>query len=350
MNNLEAFVPIGVGDEPEASVAAPAPSVNTIELTETYGKFALEPLGRGFAMTLGNPLRRVLLNSIPGVAVTWVRIEGALQEYASLPHVKEDVMEFIQRIKAIRLRALSDRPGRMRLEARGPGTVYAGDITVPAEFEIMNPDLRLATIDSAEGTLEIEFNVDHGTGYVPAQSNEGYPIGTVSVDAIFSPIRRVNYAVERTRVGQVTDYERLVLEVWTDGTVSPLDAMQQAARILGDLLALLIDVGAASRDGGADGVTSAIPTDVYNVGVERLELPSRTQNSLKRAGVNKVGEILEKSRGELLRIRNFGEKSLDELMARLQERDLFVADSLLGSSEPIAVGDAADEEEPPPEE
>ncbi len=336
---MEAFVPIGIGEVEEEGTAVPSPEVKTLELTESYGRFALEPLERGFATTLGNPLRRVLLNSIPGVAVTWVRVEGAMQEYSSLPHVKEDVMEILQRVKAIRLRSLTDRPGRLRLEARGPGEVVAGDIAAPAEFEVVNPDLRLATLDSAEGTLEIEFNVEHGKGYVPAQYNEGFAIGTLSVDALFSPVRRVNYSVERTRVGQITDYERLLLEVWTDGTISPEDAVRKAAQILSEHITLLLNAGVPAAETGSSAI-GAIPSDIYNIPVERLELSSRTQNSLKRAGVNKVGEILEKNRAELLRIRNFGEKSLDELTSRIQDRGLEVPEMLLG---PVA--DTAGEEQ-----
>jgi DNA-directed RNA polymerase subunit alpha len=340
---LEAFVQIGISEVEEAGAPVlPSPRVETLELTETYGRFSLEPLERGFATTLGSPLRRVLLNSIPGAAVTWVRIEGAMQEYTSLPHVKEDVMEILQRIKAIRLRPLTDRPGLMRLAARGPGDVRAGDITTASEFEIANPDLRLATLDSADGTLDIEFNIEHGKGYAPAQYNEGLPIGTLSVDAIFSPVRRVNYSMERMRVGQVTDYERLLLDVWTDGTISPQDAVRAAAQTLSGHMTLFINVGVPADEAG-DSAASAIPSDVYNIPVERLELSSRTQNSLKRAGINRVGEILEKSRVELLRIRNVGEKSLDELTMRLRDRGLVVPESLLAATEAAEPHDDEDE-------
>ncbi len=329
---MEAFVTIGTTEDLQPGPSIPKPEVKTLELDDTYGKFALEPLERGFATTLGNPLRRVLLSSIPGAAITWVRIDGVLHEYSTLPHLKEEIMEIIQRVKTIRLRALTDRPGRLRLEARGPGEIYAGDIIAPADFEIVNPELHLATLDSAEGTLNMEFNVERGTGYVPAQQSVGYSIGTLPVDAIYSPVRKVNYSVEYTRVGQVTDYERLVIEVWTDKTISPLDAVHTAAKVLMDHSALLIGAGEVSSD--VDGAAaSGIPAEIYNITVEKLELSSRTLNCLKRAGINKVGEVLERTAAELLKIRNFGDKSLDELRARLEENDLPVPDSFLSRGE-----------------
>jgi DNA-directed RNA polymerase subunit alpha len=329
---LEAFVTIATTEDIQPGSSVPKPEVKTLELDDTYGKFTLEPLERGFATTLGNPLRRVLLSSIPGAAITWVRIDGVLHEYSTLPHLKEEIMEIIQRVKTIRLRALTDRPGRLRLEARGPGEIYAGDIIAPADFEIVNPELHLATLDSAEGTLNMEFNVERGTGYVPAQQSVGYSIGTLPVDAIYSPVRKVNYSVEYTRVGQVTDYERLVIEVWTDRTISPLDAVHTAAKVLMDHSSLLIGAGEVSSD--VDGAAaSGIPAEIYNITVEKLELSSRTLNCLKRAGINKVGEVLERTAAELLKIRNFGDKSLDELRARLEENDLPVPDSFLSRGE-----------------
>ena len=338
---MEAFVTIGTADDLQTGPSIPKPEVKTIELDETYGKFALEPLERGFATTLGNPLRRVLLSSIPGAAVTWVRINDVLHEYSTLPHLKEEIMEIIQRVKTIRLRALSDRPGRLRLEAKGPGDIFAGDIVSPPDFEIVNPELHLATLDSAEGTLNMEFNVERGTGYIPAQQTDGYSIGTLPVDAIFSPVRRVNYSVEYTRVGQVTDYERLIVEVWTDKTISPLDAVHAAAKVLMDHSALLIHAGEINS--GSDNTNNSdIPAEIYNVVVEKLELSSRTLNCLKRAGINKVGEVLERNASELLKIRNFGEKSLNELRARLEENDFPVPDSFQEQS-----GESAEPENAP---
>ena len=340
---MEAFVTIGNPEELQTGPSVPKPEVKTLELDETYGKFALEPLERGFATTLGNPMRRVLLSSIPGAAVTWVRIDGVLHEYSTLPHLKEEIMEIIQRVKTIRLRALTDRPGRLRLEARGPGEIYASDIVSPADFEIVNPELHIATLDSSEGTLNMEFNVERGTGYIPAQQSGGYSIGTLPVDAIYSPVRKVNYSVEYTRVGQVTDYERLIIEVWTDRTISPLEAVHTAAKVLMDHSALLIGAGEVNSESDSPN-NSDIPAEIYNVPVEKLELSSRTLNCLKRAGINKVGEVLERTAAELLKIRNFGDKSLDELRARLEENELPVPDGILGRSDAAEESDSVAED------
>lgn len=312
------------GRETDLESEEPKPQLRIAEVTDTYGKFVLEPLPRGFGVTLGNPMRRVLLSSLRGAAITWVRIDGVLNEYSTLPHVKEDVLEFLQNVKAVRLRPLSDIAGRLQLSATGPGEVTAGDIVAPAELEIINPELHLAWLDSGEGRLRAEFNVELGTGYAPAQQGNDLPIGTLNVDAIYSPVRKVNFAVELTRVGQVTDYERLVLEVWTDGTMAPTDAVRQAGAIVTEHLGAFVRAGMVEEAAGltVSGVAATLPLDVYNMPIERLELSSRTFNCLKRAGINKVGEVLERTRAELERIRNFGEKSFTELVSRLQERGL----------------------------
>ncbi|MBI4337077.1 MAG: DNA-directed RNA polymerase subunit alpha [Chloroflexi bacterium] len=312
-------------------MSVPAPELQVLELTDAYGKFALEPLEQGFGPTLGNPLRRVLLSALPGAAVTWVRIDGVLHEYSSIPHVKEEVLEVLQNVKGVRLRSLSGRPGRMRLEVQGPGEVTAADIVASADFEVVKPEQHIATLESEEAKLVIEFNVEHGKGYQPAQHGDGLPIGTLQVDALFAPVRKVNYRAERTRVGQRTDFERLLLEVWTDGTISPVEALQQAAKILVDQFFLFAAVGKAGVPGVPRSEAAlAIPAEVYNMPVERLELSSRTLNCLKRANIHKVGEILEKDREQLLKIRNFGEKSLGELLNRLKEKEIPVPKGLAG--------------------
>jgi DNA-directed RNA polymerase subunit alpha len=348
VGDVEAFVTISEEEEEPPGSKHPLLEIEAEVEEPTFGRFAIGPMERGFGITIGNPLRRVLLSSVPGAAVTWVRFEGVHHEYSTIPHVKEEVMEILQRVKAIRLRPLSDRPGRMRLDVSGPGDVYAGDITLPPEFEIVNPELHLATLDSAEGKLTVEFNVEQGSGYVPAESADGLPIGTLPLDAIFGPVRRVSYTVERTRVGQVMDYERLHLEVWTDGTIMPSEAVKRAARILMDHFDLVSGMGAVAET--VEVVSSVgpfVPPDVYNMLVERLEISSRTVNCLKRAGIHKVGEILERTQSDLLKLRNFGDKSLEELLARMQEKDLPIPQG--ASEEDEAPGDEESQGESVPE-
>ena len=299
---------------------APKPEIRVLETGDTYGRFALEPLEPGYGITLGNPMRRVLLTSVPGNAVTWIKIEGTLHEFSTIPHMKEDVAEFLINVKAIRLKSLAERPGKLRLEIAREGEVTAGDIIVSTDFEIVNPELHLATMESAEGRLSVEFNVEQGKGYVPAGGTDGLSIGVLPVDAIFSPVRKVHYAVENTRVGQITNYERLVLDVWTDGTVSPVDAVKKGAEVLLEQLFLF-----ANADKAGEGTperpsfSQTIPMEHYNIPIEKLELSSRTLNCLKRSNLNKVGQVLEMPEADLLRIRNFGEKSLDELYDKLRE-------------------------------
>ena len=302
------------------AVEIPRPEIKVEELADGYGKFGIGPLEPGYGLTLGNPLRRALLSSIPGTAVTWVKIEGVTHEYATIPHVKEDVPTLLLNFKAIRLRSLADRTGKLRLEVSGEGVVTAGDIMTSADFEIVNPELQLATLDSPEARLSIEFNVEQGKGYVLAAGGDGLPIGVLPVDAIFTPVRKVNYTVERTRVGQVTDYERLILEVWTDETIPPMDALARAGQILVDRFFLFANIRKATEAlGEIPSLALSVPAEVYNTSVDRLELSARTLNCLKRAHINRVGEILEKDKSELLNIRNFGDKSLEELYNRLEE-------------------------------
>ncbi|PKB61412.1 MAG: DNA-directed RNA polymerase subunit alpha [SAR202 cluster bacterium Casp-Chloro-G4] len=304
----------------------PSPQITVIESDDKYGKFAVEPLDRGYGMTLGNPLRRVLYNSLQGTAITWVKIEGVLHEYGTIPHVKEEVSEFLLNVKGIRLRSGVDRPGKLRLEVAGEGEVSAADIMRSADFEVVNPELHLATLDSPEAKLSVEFNVERGSGYDVASNGDGQPIGVLPVDAVYTPIRKVNYTVENTRVGQRTDFERLVIEMWTDGSIDPIDALRQAGDILMNKFFMFAKVQTDSDDPSEGPRMPSIAPEQYNVTVERLDLSSRTLNCLKRVGINKVGEVLEMNKSELLRIRNFGEKSYNELFDRLREMDLLPAD------------------------
>ncbi len=300
------------------------PSIHIVEATDTYGKVSLEPLQQGYGITVGNPLRRILLSSIKGSAITWVKIENVVHEYTAIPGVKEEVMDLLLNIKRIRIHSQSERTGKMRLEVAGEGRICAGDIATSADFEIVNPELHLATLDSADANLFIEFNVEPGVGYQPATQSEGVsglPVGVLPVDAIFNPVRKVDYSVERTRVGQVTDYERLVLEVWTDGTITPVEALREAADTLVQHFFLYTDLSRAS-DTRVDRPSLNLSPEIYQTPIERLDLSARTLNCLKRAHITRVGEVLEMSDDELLKVRNFGEKSLTELRERLAERGM----------------------------
>jgi DNA-directed RNA polymerase subunit alpha len=309
---------------PDTAAESLKPEIRILESDDTHGKIAIEPLQKGYGITIGNPLRRILLSSIRGSAITWVKIDNVVHEYTSVPGVKEEVMDLLLNIKRIRIHSQSERTGKMRLEVSGEGRICAGDISTSADFEIVNPELHLATLDSDDSSLSIEFNVEHGVGYqaaVQAEGVTGLPVGVLPVDAIFSPVRKVNFNVERTRVGQVTDYERLVLEIWTDGTISPLEAVQQAADGLVNHFFLFSNINRTAEPGDPRPTKVASP-EVYQTPIERLELSPRTLNCLKRAHITKVGEVLEMSDDELLKIRNFGDKSLEELHQKLAERGI----------------------------
>ena len=325
MLNFQAFPSREVAPEEEEPI--PGPQITVVYVDDRYGKFVAEPLPQGYGMTLGNPLRRVLYSSLPGTAVTWVKIESILHEYATIPHVKEEVSEFLLNVKGVRLRSEVDRPGKLRLEVAGQGEVCAGDIMASSDFEVVNPELHLATLDSDQARLSVEFNVERGTGYAQASRGDGLPIGVLPVDAIYTPVRKVNFTVEDVRVGQRTDFERLVLELWTDGSITPVDALRQAGNILVAQFFLFANAQQEDEDGGErPPIALRVSPEHYNVLVERLDLSSRTLNCLKRASIDKVGQILEMKKADLLQIRNFGEKSLNELYGRLRELDLLPAE------------------------
>jgi DNA-directed RNA polymerase subunit alpha len=298
-----------------------SPQLHVQDETERYGRFVAEPLENGYGITLGNALRRVLLSSLPGAAITSVRIEQVDHEFSTIKGVLEDTTQLLLNIKEIRLQALSDRTGTLALDAEGPGTVTAADIQVPADFEVVNPELHIASLDSKDARLNIEFHVEIGKGYLPAGSVEGMPIGVIPVDAIFSPVRKVNYRVEKTRVGQSTNYDKLNLEIWTDGTVGPVDALGQAADILMDQFALFSAMGHPEPQviERTASTSLGMAPDRYNTPIEDLSLSVRAYNCLKRSGLMTVGQVLEKSEDELLSLRNFGRKSYDELRERLIE-------------------------------
>ena len=304
---------------PDAPVVPQNPTIRLIESDGNYGKLAIEPLQRGYGITIGNPLRRILLSSIPGSAVTWVKIDNVDHEYTAIDGIKEEVMDLLLNIKRIRINSPAQRTGKMRLETTGEGTVCAGDISTSSDFEIVNPELHLATLDNPEVTLSIEFNVDQGIGYQPAVQNEGVsglPVGVLPVDAIFNPVRKVDYTIERTRVGQVTDYERLVLELWTDGTIGPLEAVQTAAETLVRHFFIFSNFH-PDEDTETTTTRVQISPEIFQMPLDKLQLSPRTANCLKRAHLSKVGEVVDMSDEDLLKIRNFGERSLSELKEKL---------------------------------
>ncbi|MFO8143710.1 MAG: DNA-directed RNA polymerase subunit alpha [Dehalococcoidales bacterium] len=296
------------------------PKITCIETKGNYGRFSAEPLEKGFGVTLGNSLRRVLLSYLPGAAVTGVMIDGIQHEFSNIPHVKEDVTEFVLNIKELRLVPLSGQPGKLILEAEGRKSIYGGDIRPSTDLDIANPDLYLATLDSPDARIYVELDVEIGEGYRLASSSDNLPIGVIPIDAIFTPVRKVNYTVEPTHVGQVTSRERLFLEVWTDGTISPTEAFTRSAAILVEQLNAFVEYAEVSRAGEEEqAVRSSIPEDVYNMPITNLNLSVRTMNCLRRGNIETVGQILSKKESELLALRNFGQKSKQEIEERLQE-------------------------------
>ena len=297
------------------------PKIECVASTESFGQYKIEPLEPGYGTTLGNALRRVLLSSLPGVAVTGIRIEGVYHEFSTIPHVREDVTQIVLNVKRIRLRSYAERPVRLWLQARGRRVVRAGDIECPSTVEIVNPEQVIATLDSDDAYLDMELIVERGRGYRPAESQEDLPIGQIPVDAIFSPVTKVNYVVERTRVGQMTDFDRLIMEIWTDGTISPGDALSYAAQVLVQYCSLIAEFSRVEEVEEPEAAAMAIPSHLYQVPLDELGLSTRTYNCLKRAGLTNVGQILERDDDDLLAIRNLGAKSLEEIKQKLIEHD-----------------------------
>jgi DNA-directed RNA polymerase subunit alpha len=307
------------------------PKIVHEEIDENRGVFQIEPLDRGFGYTFGNSLRRVLLSSLEGAAVTSVKIEGVAHEFTTLPGVREDVTDILLNFKNLIARLHGDSPEiEVRLSKRGAGTVTAKDIEAPAELEILNPDLEIANL-SDKGKLEVTLTIGRGRGYVPAELNRGpeHTIGVIPVDSIFSPVRRVSYDVEAARVGQRTDYDKLILDVTTDGSLDPRDAIGQAAEILIRQLAIFTDLdriegfgeAAAATDGGA-GVEPALAHGMENFPIEELELGVRSYNCLKRVGIETIGDLVVKTENELAAIPNFGKKSIEEVKETLATHGL----------------------------
>lgn len=291
--------------------------------SKTYGKFFAEPFERGFGTTIGNSLRRILLSSIAGAAVTSLKIEGVLHEFSTIAGVKEDVTDLILNIKNLRLKLLVDKPKLIHIKKKGPGEVKGKDIIHDADLEVLTPDLHIATLDK-DGNLDMEMSVRIGRGYVPAERNkeEGSPIGVVPVDAIFSPVRRVNFLVENARVGRVTDYDKLIMEIWTDGSVRPDDVLGYAAKILKDHLSIFINFEEMDEPSEAKADCQGEMNKHLMRSVHELELSVRAANCLKNANIRTIGDLVQRSEAEMLKTKNFGRKSLNEIKEILHDMGL----------------------------
>ncbi len=304
------------------------PTIESTAMSRKYAKFVIGPLERGYGTTIGNSLRRVLLASLPGAAITSIRVTDVPHEFSAIPHVREDMMEYILQVKQIRLKLHGIDSARLRIEVRGAGVVTAADIILPSEVEIINPDLYLFTVDSDEAFLEMEMTAETGRGYSPAEERGRLPLGELPVDALYSPIQQVGFEVEKTRVGQVADYDRIIMEIWTDGSIKPEEALAQSAQIMVQHLRPVAGISEESLlPVEPVEVEESIPNEVYDTPIEQLDLSVRVFNSLKRTGITKVGELLDmldKGEETMLAIRNFGEKSLHELKAQLQEKGYLV--------------------------
>jgi DNA-directed RNA polymerase subunit alpha len=299
------------------------PQIQESTVSDVRSKFSIEPLEPGFGYTLGNALRRTLLSSIPGAAISSVRIEGVLHEFATIPKTTEDVTDVILNLKELVLRSELDEPTTIYVKAKGPGEVKAGDITPPAGVEILNPELHIATLGKG-ANLEMEMVVERGVGYRTAERNKKPrdPIGVIPVDSIFSPVRRVSYAVENTRVEQMTDRDRLILDVETDGSITPREALASAGSTLLELVNLFADLAESPGIAIGPAEDETLQSGELATIIEDLNLSVRSYNCLKREGINTVGDLVQRSEQELMDIRNFGQKSIEEVKAKLEELGL----------------------------
>jgi DNA-directed RNA polymerase subunit alpha len=310
------------------------PKIEREASSQNYGRFVISPLESGYGITLGSALRRVLLSSLPGAAVSSIRLSGVHHEFSPIPYVREDTTALLLNVKQLRLRSEVDEPVRLHLEVRTEGPVTAGDLICPPEVEVINPQLLLLTADSPDVDLDLEFTVSRGRGYSPAEERDKLPLGEIPVDAIFSPVRKANFTVSRARIGQQTNYDRLNLEIWTDGAITPEDALREAAGLLVRHLTSIAGADVMPTEAMTAEIRG-VPGRIYEVPIEELELTVRAYNCLKRAGITKVGEVLErlqKGEEEILAIRNFGRKSLHELVEKLDSKGYLSAISYQAST------------------
>ena len=307
------------------------PKVECAEMSEdnTYGKFVVEPLERGYGITLGNSLRRILLSSLPGVAVTSIKIDGVLHEFSTIPGVIEDVTEIILNIKELSTKLYSNGPKVVYIDAEGEGPVTAADIKADADVEILNPQLHIATLNG-DNRLYMELTLNKARGYVSAERNKqpGQPIGIIPVDSIYTPVRRVNYTVENTRVGQVTDYDKLTMEVWTNGSIKPDEAISLGSKIMSEHLNLFIDLSDQAKHTEIMVEKEETKKEkVLEMTIEELDLSVRSYNCLKRAGINTVEDLISRTEADMMKVRNLGRKSLEEVLQKLAQLDLSLAPS-----------------------
>src|SRR5207344_3322246 len=304
-----------------------SPQIESIEEVGFYAKYEAGPLEAGYGVTIGNALRRVLLSSLEGAAVTSVQIRDVYQEFSTIGGVKEDVTQIVLNVKKLRLKSFATHPVQLRLVKSGAGAVTAADIAESADVEIINTDQVLMTLDTDDVPIELDLTVERGVGYLAAERSEALPIGVIAVDAIFTPVRKVNYWVEPTRVGQITNYDKLTMEIETDGTTSPEEALARAADILVRQFALFANIGMVATSAVPGGGAPQLPPNMLDMPIEELDLPMRAYNSLKRNNIVKVGQLLQLSDDDLLRMRNFGKKSLDEMKERLRMRGFILPET-----------------------
>ncbi|HET7474165.1 MAG TPA: DNA-directed RNA polymerase subunit alpha [Candidatus Limnocylindrales bacterium] len=322
------------------------PQIEPVEEAGTYAKYEAGPLQAGYGVTLGNALRRVLLSSLDGAAVTSIQIRDVYQEFSTIPGVKEDVTQIVLNVKKLRLKSFATHPVQLRLIKSGAGQVTAADIAESADVEIINPELVLMTLDTDDVTIEMDLTVERGVGYLGAERSEQLPIGVIAIDAIFTPVRKVNYWVESMRVGQMTNYDKLTIEIETDGAITPEEALSRSAEILVNQFRPFVTIGMAAVPGDAAAPGMAqLPPNMLDMPIEELDLPMRAYNSLKRNNIVKVGQLLQLKDDDLLRMRNFGKKSLDEMKERLRMRGFIIPETESDGLDDAAFEDEGDDED-----
>ena len=322
------------------------PQIEPVEEAGTYAKYEAGPLQAGYGVTLGNALRRVLLSSLDGAAVTSIQIRDVYQEFSTIPGVKEDVTQIVLNVKKLRLKSFATHPVQLRLIKSGAGQVTAADIAESADVEIINPELVLMTLDTDDVTIEMDLTVERGVGYLGAERSEQLPIGVIAIDAIFTPVRKVNYWVESMRVGQMTNYDKLTIEIETDGAITPEEALSRSAEILVNQFRPFVTIGMAAVPGDAAAPGMAqLPPNMLDMPIEELDLPMRAYNSLKRNNIVKVGQLLQLKDEDLLRMRNFGKKSLDEMKERLRMRGFIIPETESDGLDDASFEDEGDDED-----